>query len=164
MKSNHKESPGFKTLSTIPILDWIKDNSKNGIDFDYGPKWSDFKVIPSIKAYESYKSKLSNIKEDDRVVVYHNPDHVVINNVVKVDDKSLEVANTRFYTALVCLKMTAFNKKVEGYNVGCGQLIIQDRMSVDTSFGSDWGADDKKYSITWYGKIDRIPEDMERIK
>lgn len=140
MSTDISHGPGLEILGERekPLMEWLKLNHIDGVDFDCAPKWSDFKLIPSDKAYEHHKG----VRVD--------------NYMIGITHENLQQTKQMFYSVLVGLKMAAFGKKLEGYAIGGGQLIIQDRMKVITEYGSEWDSEDRMWRIMWYGRIDRV--------
>jgi hypothetical protein len=129
--------------------DWIKINAISPHYPDHAPL-SEYKIIKSTRWYETYQIKYGRFGAKENVTVLDDRIVKVYNETIRTHADNLVGARDRFRQAISARMIVAATKKLEGYELNEGQLIIQDRCKIQTH--NDKG----RYSITWYGKIDKI--------
>lgn len=146
-KTLERPMEASEEIQSISLLDWINEIERPGFALDCcSPSLGnlkDFKIIPSNKAYESYSYKK------------YTKDYIVINNVITVESNLLWEVKSKFKNAMYAHVVAAYTKKLEGYPLGGGVLIIQDRMPIMIHKHQDG-----TYKMMWYGCFDRVNSNL----
>lgn len=126
--------------SSIEIAELIDLDSK---------EWRGFTIIPSVRAFEIYAGH-DYVPE----TIIKNCTYAIGFQEIPNDTDSQPPTKIKkeFKALLFSLRAAAICKKLEGREVGCGDLIIQTRSKIRFSQEGD------KLQLSWRGNITRIPE------
>lgn len=120
-------------MTEISIKDWIELPETQALERNYkelglladDSSWDDFTIVESKAALESYF-----LKEDDvwfRCFPFENVTYCFAG----------DNAMTSISYLLMALRMAAYGSKLEGFDVGYGDLILQDRQVIESHIDSD---------------------------
>ncbi len=137
-------------MISISISDWVKTPEALALERNYkelgiieqDSSWDDFKFIESMKSYEEYQRKPGSM-------LYEVPEFRITRKENKVYLRSGE----GIYHLIMALRVAAEATKLEGYEKGGGELVVQERLHI--SF--------RTTEILWYGSIFRIASDFIRM-
>lgn len=149
-------------MNEITIKDWInlpetqlmERRYKDDGVLDEKSSWGDFEIVPSIKAYETYKNTGTGFHES-----YVNKTHNITYGICYAADNADEWLMRFITNVLFSLRIAAVSTKVEGFPVGSGKLIIQDRMPI-TIRGDDTSSVLRR-CLFWRGTMFRINDTYE---
>lgn len=148
----------------ITIGDWIKLPETQALERHYkelgmiepDSSWDDFEIVPSVKAYETYKHVDTDTfkaqGEESRV----NATYALMDQFPDADERLLKCMSSTLYS----LRMAAISTKIEGCCIGEGKLIIQNRMPITITDDNDFN-DTPPRKVVWRGAIFRIGDTYE---
>lgn len=141
----------------MTIEDWIKLPETQALEqIEDNLSFDDFEIIPSIKAYETYKHVDTNTIKAQGIENIYNVTYA-IGSLTRNEDK--EMLKIMSHT-LCALSMTAIMTKIECYEIGKGKLIIQSRMPITIKDDND--PDTKAQRVlVWRGAIFRMGDTYE---
>ena len=118
-------------MEEIEISQWMQDEVWAGVD-----------VVPSTKAYELYTGGLT-----------------IVNEAYSIIGGSSDDVCREFVGLLDGLMLAALHTKLEGFDVGEGKIVVQDRCKVRLT-----ELDDGRFNIFWRGKVHRCQDVSEVIR
>lgn len=146
-------------IEEMGIKDWIESDQARSLESteDYA-KWNLFEIVDSDKRLERYPLKESG----GRTYVGVNNEVAVGNYtyaVVVVDNLDVDKLKEEIGKVLISLRNVAIAKKLEGWAVGTGKLMIQSRTNIRIEEDRDF--DPGRYRAVWRGIVDRVSEDCD---